>query len=159
MLSKKNFLILAFVVLFFSLIFSLTANKTKKQPPAINPFPTPTKVPIIRMKKTPEGKLDISGVVVNDFTKTPKYTDKSGDVFFVDNQEYQILYMEKYNKFLISILSSPFKEVKQKAEIEFLGSLGVSKEDACRLSVEITTPYFANPKESGKIYTLSFCNQ
>lgn len=157
MLSKKGFFILISILFFLGLIFLLTSSKISKKPAQITPFPTPTKVPIIKISKTPEGKLNISGVEVNDFTKSPKYMDKIGDILFVDSKEYQILYMEKYNKFLLSILSSPFEEIRQKAELEFLKSLGIPQEEACKLDAEITTPSFANPEQSGKIYRLSFC--
>jgi hypothetical protein len=61
------------------------------------------------------------------------------------------------NAYLISIVRSPFEEVRQKAETTFLEKLNITKEDACNLKVLITTMRFANPDQAGQTFHLSFC--
>ncbi len=105
----------------------------------------------------PTAKIKISGVEVNDFQKGGVSKNNQGDSLFVNTSDYQIAYIPKDNLFMISILGSPFTEVQKRAETNFLRELGIEKEKACQLKVSITTPYFANPAESGKTYKLSFC--
>lgn len=162
---KKIFALLLFgVTLVGIILFILFQAKPIEIPPGV-PLPTPVPVrrptirpaPTIMISETPVKKINISGVLVNDFFRFAKEVNKSGDVLFVDTEKYQILYFPKYNKFLFSILSSPFVDIKKETEEDFLKTLGISQEDACRLPIEVTTPFFANPDYSGAIYTLSFC--
>lgn len=102
-------------------------------------------------------KITVGDVTTNNFYKQGKEADKQGDWLIVDKPEYQILYFEANSSFLISILKSPFPTVRPKAEAGFLTALAISKVDACKLNVTLTTPSFANPNESGKSYKLSFC--
>lgn len=105
----------------------------------------------------PEAKLEISGVVVNNFLKSEIEKNEQGDSLLVDNSDYQIVYFPKTKEFIVSITDSPFNEIKQRAEKDLVSRLGVEKEEACKFNVVITTPRFANPEEAGKVYKLSFC--
>lgn len=101
-------------------------------------------------------KIKISGVSVNNFLKNSQDVKKRF-VTLVKNENFHIFYIPEQEAFVISVTSSPFEEQKSKAEEEFLKILAVDKNSACKLNVDITTPYFANPNEAGKIYKLSFC--
>jgi len=84
-------------------------------------------------------------------------TNSRGDMLLINNPEYQIIYFAKEDQFLISIQKSPFEEWRQKAEEEFLQITKAEKRIACQLNVVVSTPQFANPEESGKIFPPSFC--
>ncbi len=148
------FLVLLFVfIISIITIFFLSQSKNKPAPvpPLLTPIPTPS------LTLPAGGKINISGVLVNNFFLSAKETTNRGDILIKDQGLYQFVYFSPENKFLISILSSPFSEVRSEAEGDFLKFLGVSQPDACRLGVDITTPYFANPDYAGTIYRLSFC--
>lgn len=81
----------------------------------------------------------------------------SQSIQFVQTGQYIIQYSQTSDSFLISIQSAPFDSNRKKAEEAFLESLDITKEDACKLDVSITTPQSVNPKEAGTIYRLSFC--
>lgn len=107
---------------------------------------------------TPVGeKINISGVTINDFRKSNVAANNKADTLIVDNEKYQIVYLSQFNKFLITVLGSPFEEIRNEAEKEFLNVLGVSESDACKLTVEVNTTEFANPEFSGTAFSLSFC--
>lgn len=164
--SKKFLTFFLFGIISVGIIFFILSKAKPVETPPVVPLPTPVPVlrppvlkptPTLVVSEVPVRKVNVSGVLVNDFFQLAKHTNKSGDVLFVDTEKYQILYLGKYNKFLISILSSPFLEIKKEAEGDFIKTLGVNQADACRLPVETTTPFFANPDYSGAIYTLGFC--
>lgn len=159
-MERKKILTLLFIgsLIFVSLFLLLSSMFTGKTPVQKPPFPTPTPVAIPRRPTAPpKEKINISGVLVNNFLQNPKRVDKSGDIFILETQEYRLIYFSKYNSFLISIFSSPFPKVKKQAEEDFLRALGISEIESCRLNVSVTTPYFANPDYSGKDWSLSFC--
>ncbi len=70
---------------------------------------------------------------------------------------YHLFYFAPEELFIISIQRYPFDEIRPIAEQEFLKTLAIGEEDACKLNVELTTPGYANPGKAGKTYSLSFC--
>lgn len=88
---------------------------------------------------------------------SPKQINSQGDLLFLENENYKIVYLPNFTQYNISILSSPFNYYREQAEKEFLSLFGINQQQACSLNVVITTPRFANPEESGKEYMLSFC--
>ncbi len=101
--------------------------------------------------------ITLNGVVVNNFTSNSKQINKNGDRDIVKVNNYEIIYFPATKSFLISILASPFETNRQLAETEFLRRLNITKTDACKLTVDITTPAFANESEAGQNFKLSFC--
>jgi len=87
-----------------------------------------------------------------------KTVSPRGDKVFLEKNDYHFTYYAGADSFLIGIFNSPFEEVREKAEEEFLDVLFISEREACELNVSITTPRFANPGQFGKSYPLSFCN-
>lgn len=141
--------LLACIVVFVWMILGMISNKNLR--PTVPVVATPTPYPVSAKRIT------VSGVEMNDFFASPKRIDSKGDVAFEETQDYQLVYIKPFNYFIVSVLGSPFEEARSKAEIAFLNSLGVSKEDACKLDVVVNTPSFANPDFAGKDYPLSFC--
>jgi len=101
----------------------------------------------------------VSGILVTNVYKRELSTNTRGDVLFSQNGDYQIIYFAKEERFLISIIGSPFDQKRTLAEQNFLKTLAVSEEEACKLQTIITTPSFANPGQSGINYKLSFCDK
>lgn len=142
-----------------------TSKKTTPVSPQLTPtsFPTfikrPTFTPAPTISRSPTSweKINISGVEVYNFYKTAKTINLQKDMLIIENDKFQIVYLPKFGKFLLSISSSPFPAVRREAEEEFLKVLKVDKKDACRLNVSVNTPYFANPDFAGKDFPLSFC--
>lgn len=154
-MTIKKILLLSTTLIFLLAIGSLFLRFSRKQirqPNVFLPTPTPVQIPQISPKK-----INISGVQTNDFLSSPKEVNKNGDVLFAETPKYQLVYLQNFNQFIVSILSSPFETIKKEAEIEFLHRLGITENEACKLNVSVTTPYFANPDYSGKNWPLSFC--
>ena len=70
---------------------------------------------------------------------------------------YSISYFPQTEEYLISITGAPFSKYLEEAEAAFLESMEITIEAACKLNVTVSTPFFANPAQSGKLYPLSFC--
>lgn len=84
-------------------------------------------------------------------------TNNQGDSLIVNKSSYQIIYHKNLDQFMISILKSPFEDIRQIAEQEFLQITQADVATVCKLDAVVTTPYFANPDLAGKIFPLSFC--
>lgn len=122
-----------------------------------------TGVTDIRKVKQP-GMLKIRAkdggtVLVQDFYQSPytKIVDPQGDATIKEGANYSILFYKDYQSFYISLLGGDLPTTRSKAEQGFLGKLGISKEEACKLYVALIVPRGVNVKASGADYHLSFC--
>lgn len=157
MIKKITFAIVSLIILGL-LVFIFGFFSSLKKPPTstTRPLSSPIPSPIIPTTET----IEISNIKVNNFYKSAERIDGAMNVYIVDEPDkYQILYEESFNQFLISILSSPFEELRNEAEQRLISDLEIQPQEACSLNVFITTPDFANPDFSGKAYGLSFCEQ
>jgi hypothetical protein len=146
-----SFIVVSSVILLF-VYFSRQGARPPEGPPAVVENPTPTPIP-------QSDTIFISNTEVSNFYKTAKKIGESGEIYLSNNnpERYQILYMESFDQFLISILAGPFQTVREEAEQDLLRQLNIPQDEACALDVSITTPTFVNPDSSGKTYGLSFC--
>ena len=87
----------------------------------------------------------------------PQILNSQGDRLIKQNPNYHLIFSPEFNQYLISVLGSPFEKYRQEAENELLNALRIDTRSACQLKIVITTPFFANPDESGRYYKLSFC--
>ena len=173
-MNIRKFLIItvvAFVFLVIIIVVLMFSGPEKGTETVPTPIPLPTDeyyrqispgmeqavIPTVVISLPPTDKVIINKVVVNNFFPKATKINQYGDYSLLKNEEYKILYEAQFNLFLISIISSPFKEIRKTAEGEFVKILGVTQADACKLNVSITTPLYANPQEAGKNYRLSFC--
>lgn len=141
-------------------IFIPMPKKNGQPKPTTAPSPTFPTIEDTETKIDKESpKIKISGVTINNFYQQATETKEDGFAKFVDEKDYQIMYIPVDNSFLISILGAPFEEIRNQAEKEFLKKLNITQEEACRLNVNITTPAYINPSFAGKVYKLSFCNK
>lgn len=168
-MRKKNLIFIVILIIFLMglVLLSIFTRNLQKTGPGVSPsitlLPTFTKQPTVSFQVSPTilsvPTIMISQVPVNDFFKTGKTVNKNGDVLITDNDQFQILYLKPFNQFLISILSPSYEEARIKAERQFLLSLGISMDEACRLNVRLNTPQFVNPELAGRDYPLSFCRK
>ena len=99
------------------------------------------------------------GVVVKNFYETPGmivYPEGVGTI----KPDYDFYY-DRERGFFSMVLSNPAKtpqEMRQEAENDFLALLGIGKDDACKLEVNLTVDPRVDPVIGGSInYGLSFC--
>jgi hypothetical protein len=97
-------------------------------------------------------------VEVKNFYQSGSKPNDVGEVEIARTSDYLIVYQAQAQRFLISILKTPFFAEKEIAERDFPGLLGIPKEKACELTVIITTPYYVDPDQDGKEYMLGFCS-
>jgi len=101
---------------------------------------------------------DIEKAKENALPNVLKINNQS-NALIINQPGYQILYLKEFGQFLISILKSPFEEMRQKAEQKFLEITQANENTACQLNTIITTPFFANPDLAGQTFYLSFCQK
>lgn len=168
-MTRKKILLLSLIILLGLLILLFMANILKKKTIVPATIPTPTSLPTYIKQPTsfpiaspilPSGeKVKISEVEMNNFFKSGRKINNNGDVLVVDNERFQILYLAPFQQFLISILASPFDNIKKEAETDFLHSLAINEDQACKLEVWVNTTQFTNPDYAGRDYPLSFCEK
>ena len=79
-------------------------------------------------------------------------------VTFRNNDDFSIAYAESDQSFAISISNAKDPiGARNKSEQELLSALGISKEQACELTVLLQVPYSVRADLSGTNYGLSFC--
>ncbi len=106
-----------------------------------------------------------SGIVeVKDVRTYPDTTAIGGDNYVVGgtatssaSASYQILYFQSDFSYLISLLREPLGDVRRAAETELLQKLGITKTEACKLSISVGTPVSVNETLGGRELGLSFC--
>ncbi len=172
--KNRQLLILFVAIVILSLVavlflFTGGSNKDKKTPsatsiPTRTTYPTSTQSPQALPSPTPtlyipKGKIEISGITVNNIYEKPVITNNEKDVKFAANDNYEFVYLPKYHKFVITILGSPFLSLIKPASEDFVKVLGITYDQACKLNVDIGTVSFANPEYAGKRYSLSFCKK
>lgn len=104
-------------------------------------------------------KMVVSNVSVENIYNSELGTNSRGDILFSQSENYQIFYFSQEKQFLISIIGAPFDQKRILAEQNFLKILKINEKDACKLNTVVNTPSFANPKEAGINYKLSFCDK
>ena len=166
---STKILIIITAVLFasFFVLYVLSSSFTKPpdSPSIIRPTATPTHLrvnPTLPIVTPPSSSLDkilVSGVSVNNFYRKGERMNQYGDVLIEENKEFSIEYQHPFKLFIIAVLSTPFDALRIKAENAFLSRLGISKEDACALNVQVGTPFFVDPQYAMTSYPLSFCKK
>jgi hypothetical protein len=138
-INKKKLIIFGGTFLVVLLILVLWQISKKNNIPTPTPISTPTQYPTLA------------------FIPLPTILNVQGDKVLEQNQNYTIIYSPKFQQYNISITGFPFDDYRKPAEQDFLKVTGFDEKTACKKSVVVTTPYFANPAQSGRDYNLSFC--
>jgi len=102
--------------------------------------------------QTPAGE-----VVINNIYKDAINTYSDGGVSFKNNNDYYIAYYPQDQGFIITIENQDIQTARQKAEADFVQTLGITQQQACQLRVSLGVPVSINEQASGGNYGLSFC--
>lgn len=70
---------------------------------------------------------------------------------------FQILFQTIDGSYLLSLESEPLREARAKGEAALLGTLGVTKDEACQLKIRVGTSFDVNELYGAKDVGLSFC--
>lgn len=84
----------------------------------------------------------------------------SGDILLRNRSDYRIVFSDSEfspERFLISVLKSDFETTRIAAENDLVSLLGISRQNACKLTIVSTTPRYVNPSRAGNQYPLSSC--
>lgn len=151
---KKIIIIILLILICISVVLLIIKSRQGSSSITQSVKPTITQKPFI----TPSGEtMEVGGVKINNIYKTPVKETPQFDALIVNNEKYQIVYLQKFSKFLITIYDSDFDKTKAIAEKDFLDKLGIDQAAACKLTVEINTIQSVNKELAGKIFPLSFC--
>jgi len=103
--------------------------------------------------------LQTSGgeVIINNIYKNAINTYSDGGVSFKDNNDYYIAYYPQDQGFIVTIENPDIQTARQKAEADFVQTLGITQAQACQLRVSLGVPVSVNEQASGGNYGLSFC--
>ncbi|MFH0930209.1 MAG: hypothetical protein V1814_03080 [Candidatus Moraniibacteriota bacterium] len=142
------------------------ATNQKTTAPVSLPTSTPsnnkTTDPITKLENSSEGKIiynTASGnVTLNNFAKNSEIAD-NGIVYPVDKKNYNIGYNSTSKEFIITLLvNSNIENTRKEAEADLLTSLGISKEDACKLKVFLyVSAAITTDKSQSQNHGLFFC--
>jgi hypothetical protein len=97
-------------------------------------------------------------VTMNNFYRSASYiAQEQKAVVIQQTSTYDIVYNVSDSSFAITVFSVPFEAVRQTAEAAFLNSLGVSRQDACKLMVHENVSGGVASQYAGASFSLSFC--
>jgi hypothetical protein len=95
---------------------------------------------------------------MNNFYQTAQTITQDQQAVIIENSgDYAITYNVPDSSFAIAILSTPLEAARQAAESAFLSELGISKQDACKLTVYEGVPIGVSDEYPGESFPLSFC--
>lgn len=166
MLKNKKVLITIGVIILSLIVFVVLITSSKEKDTSITdrsqsqaePYKLPeSKINLEEIPTEPD-KVIVGETETKNFYKSAQAINESGSAVVNKSQDYEIVYTPEFSQFNITVLGSPFTQARKAAEIKFIETLGINTETACKLNVVVSTPYFANPNESGQSYGLSFCN-
>ena len=120
--------------------------------------PNPGKLPLpaVPSQNTVTIGTSQGNVAVNNFYKTVTSQDEEY-VTFEQSSDYELLYDTEDSSFVVSILNGPIAQTVPEAEQAFLGAVGVSKSDACKLNVTVGIPAALAGTQFSEGLPLSFC--
>lgn len=98
-------------------------------------------------------------VYINDVLENPVRKVGQKSVVFMETAEYTMSYfpLPEPGKFIISISVANPEIARPQMEKDFIGALGISEEEACKLDVSVNVPVAVNPDTAGVDFGLSFC--
>jgi len=96
-------------------------------------------------------------IKVNDVYKNPVEIFPNSDVEYKKTADYYFDYYANNQLFVITLTNRDIKTARENAEKDFLNTLQISKEQACKLNIQLGVPFSINEAAAGKNYGLSFC--
>jgi hypothetical protein len=174
-MNKKVFItIIVFIIIAVAVFFFIkgssaptgnTGGVTGTLPPLSTTTAIATATPVVTPPATaPTGDTLVLGtpygsVTMNNFYKTAEISLDQKTAVIQQTPAYIIDYNVADSSFTIGILSMPFDVSRQAAETELLKSLGISRQEACKLKVYEGVPASVPGSEQyvGQTFSLSFC--
>jgi len=166
-MNKKLILIIifSFLLLFGAFLYIFRKKTPQPTPSTLHQQITPNPIQNISSLENKKTISDlakqnaIKNSTVRDDLSNPVLLDKEyiKQYQLVENEEYEIMYQEKYDRYLITIHQKPFLELRKKAENEFVILIGLPKKDLCQLDVSTVIPYWIDEQYGHQNYRLSFC--
>lgn len=134
---KKNILIIFFIILFILILSGIIyfINNSNKM-------------------------IVISGnekIKVYNIYKKPLETYSNSDVEFKKTPDYTFDFYAKGPTFIITILNKNINAARETAEKDFLNTMQINKEQACKINVQLSVPFNVDENVAGPDYGLSFC--
>lgn len=156
-------IILLVVAVYFFITFRSNPQKPLAQPqtpPQIqqpgsspaNNFIVPPKNSGKMVVTTSQGNLEINNLYKNPVADLP-----GNGVAFRETDDFHMDFYPQDEGFIISIQNFDVQTGRDRAEMEFLQALGITKDQACLLKVTLGVPYYISPLAAGQNYFLSFC--
>lgn len=145
--NKTNIMLgLGIVLLLFGIFYPFGPKETSDQTPTFDTVSDEDKS--IETGEEPQNNNTFGGTISKIRYNAEELAKSSNEVVirYPDSGNYQIL-----------VTGSPFESARQKAEQQFMEQTGFTVEEACAKNVIVNTPSYANPKEAGINYSLSFC--
>jgi hypothetical protein len=96
-------------------------------------------------------------VTLNNFYASDPAVDTSQYIIIKITQNYLIDYDPTDSSFWIGVSGMPFSAWQTAAEQDFLATLGISKTDACKLTVVEGVIYDPSNVDDGMSFPMSFC--
>lgn len=156
-MSRTNKIFATIILLIISIIVLLAVSKVffEKYHPTAKLSESPQETTL----SADNGKIVIStdqgNVSVNNVFENP--IAEFDGVSFKETSGYQLLYFPDTQMFNITILNPDLQRTRDEAEANFLRTLGISEEDACKLNVNLQVFFQVSEKAAGKNFGLSFC--
>ena len=157
---KKIYIIAGIIVALIVVLAAILYIYKKNTPEA--PQPVPAQIPSLpsSAELKEQGKAAISSGQENIIINDP-YKDAlkivSGNAEIKNTSSYEIVYLGSLKSFVISLYGENLNDSRNKAEQAFLESLGITKDEACKLDVTLAVAPEASKSAAGKNYGLSFC--
>jgi hypothetical protein len=134
------------------------AQTTGALPPVSTSTPTSSAPLVIPTSTTVTLGTSQGVVTVKNFYQSADFiTQDQQTVAVKDTSDYVIAYNVSDSSFAITLLSTPLETARQAAESAFLSQLGVSQQDACKLTVYEGVPAGVSDQYVGQSFPLSFC--
>ena len=116
----------------------------------------------------PPGKKaiqDISGsLIVNDFTASSSFHTSNLSNYYdlvpesaSTTPDYDIIFVDADQSFQVFLLKNPLGLARRHAEETLLAMLGISQQEACSLTYQVTVAYSINDTYAGRNFGFSFC--
>ena len=165
---KKTLIIIIVLIALAAIIWGVVAflNRNKNgdntSADGTNGGLYPITLPQVETSTLPMGSKIVigtasGGVEMNNFYNTAKEINSERDALINKDDHFQFSYISNGESFIISILEEPIWENRQAAELSFLSNLGISQEQACKLTVSVGVPRWVSEEYSGRNLGLSFC--
>ena len=158
---KKIIYIIPGILIIIAVIL-IMLNVYKKTSPETSQ-PAPSKITSLPSSEdlAKQGKVALpagqESVVINDpYKESLKTISENAELR--NTSDYEIVYLGKLKSFVITLYGENLNDSRIKAEQAFLESLGITKDEACKLNVNLAVAHEASESAAGKNYGLSFCS-